>query len=163
MTNGGLEAMTTDQGRIDCDRAVICAGIWSKALTEAAGDRVFLASERGYHGVIAFLPPARGFRSLRVQVFQILEWPHVHDVRTGRSRKILRPIWASSANGTASDRRLYEEASTGVALSAAEIFSTRPKTTAVIAADRPIMSCAGSWDRRYECLNSMPEQPACNV
>lgn len=59
-TNGRLEAVTTDQGRIDCDRAVICAGIWSKALTEAAGDRVFLASERGYHGVIA--SPAAGPR-----------------------------------------------------------------------------------------------------
>ncbi len=53
VTNGRLEAVTTDQGRIDCDRAVICAGIYSKALAQAAGDRVSLASERGYHGVIA--------------------------------------------------------------------------------------------------------------
>jgi len=60
VTNGRLEAVTTDRGRIDCDRAVICAGIWSKALTEAAGDRVLLASERGYHGVIA--SPAAGPR-----------------------------------------------------------------------------------------------------
>ncbi|MBW5440247.1 FAD-binding oxidoreductase [Bradyrhizobium canariense] len=58
--NGRLEAVTTDQGWIGCDRAVICAGIWSKALTEAAGDRVLLASERGYHGVIA--SPAAGPR-----------------------------------------------------------------------------------------------------
>ncbi|MBR0751929.1 FAD-binding oxidoreductase [Bradyrhizobium jicamae] len=60
VTNGRLAAVTTDQGRIDCDRAVICAGIWSKALAVAAGDRVSLASERGYHGVIA--SPAAGPR-----------------------------------------------------------------------------------------------------
>ncbi|WP_316232843.1 FAD-binding oxidoreductase [Bradyrhizobium sp. SZCCHNPS2010] len=52
MANGRLEAVATDQGRVDCDRAVICAGIYSKALARAAGDRVSLASERGYHGVI---------------------------------------------------------------------------------------------------------------
>lgn len=41
------------------DVAVLfCAGIWSKALAGAAGDRVPLASERGYHGVIA--SPAAG-------------------------------------------------------------------------------------------------------
>ncbi len=57
VTNGRLEAVTTDQGPIGCDRAVICAGIYSKALARAAGDRVSLASERGYHGVIAS-PPA---------------------------------------------------------------------------------------------------------
>ncbi|MGY8631874.1 FAD-binding oxidoreductase [Bradyrhizobium sp. 14AA] len=53
VTKGRLEAVTTDHGRIDCDRAVICAGIYSKALARAAGDHVSLASERGYHGVIA--------------------------------------------------------------------------------------------------------------
>ena len=58
VTNGRLAAVVTDQGPIECDRAVICAGIWSKALAEAAGDRVPLASERGYHGVVA--SPARG-------------------------------------------------------------------------------------------------------
>jgi D-amino-acid dehydrogenase len=53
VTDGRLAAVVTDQGPIECDRAVICAGIWSKALAEAAGDRVPLASERGYHGVVA--------------------------------------------------------------------------------------------------------------
>ncbi|SFI32207.1 D-amino-acid dehydrogenase [Bradyrhizobium sp. Gha] len=53
VTGGCLASVVTDQGPIECDRAVICAGIWSKALAEAAGDRVLLASERGYHGVIA--------------------------------------------------------------------------------------------------------------
>ncbi|MGY4303802.1 D-amino-acid dehydrogenase [Bradyrhizobium sp. USDA 4369] len=53
-----LSAVMTDQGRIDCDRAVICAGVRSTALARAAGDRVPLASERGYHAVIA--APAAG-------------------------------------------------------------------------------------------------------
>ena len=60
VANDRLAAVVTDQGRIECDRAVICAGIWSKALAAAAGDRVSLASERGYHGVIA--SPAAGPR-----------------------------------------------------------------------------------------------------
>jgi D-amino-acid dehydrogenase len=60
VTDSRLKAVTTDRGRIDCDRAVICAGIRSRALAHAAGDRVLLASERGYHGVIA--SPAVGPR-----------------------------------------------------------------------------------------------------
>ena len=53
LANGRLKAVTTDRGQVDCDRAVICGGIRSKALARAAGDRVMLVSERGYHGVIA--------------------------------------------------------------------------------------------------------------
>ncbi len=60
VAKGRLEAVTTDKGRIGCDRAVICAGIRSKVLAHAAGDRVLLASERGYHGVVA--SPAAGPR-----------------------------------------------------------------------------------------------------
>ncbi len=48
-----LRAVTTDVGSIACDRAVIAAGIRAKPLAFAAGDRVSLASERGYHVVIA--------------------------------------------------------------------------------------------------------------
>lgn len=47
-----LEAIKTDQGDIICDRAVVAAGVWSKALARIAGDRIPLESERGYHGVI---------------------------------------------------------------------------------------------------------------
>lgn len=47
-----LEAVVTDQGEIACNRAVLTAGIWSKALAHLAGDRIPLESERGYHGVI---------------------------------------------------------------------------------------------------------------
>ncbi len=47
-----LEAIETDQGEIVCDRTVVAAGVWSKALARMAGDRIPLESERGYHGVI---------------------------------------------------------------------------------------------------------------
>ncbi|RWR29341.1 FAD-binding oxidoreductase [Sinirhodobacter populi] len=44
-----LTAVRTDAGSIPCDAAVIASGIWSKPLARAAGDRVPLESERGYH------------------------------------------------------------------------------------------------------------------
>lgn len=50
---GRLRAVVTASGKIACDRAVIAAGVWSKPLALAAGDRVSLESERGYHVVIA--------------------------------------------------------------------------------------------------------------
>ena len=52
-----LAAVRTDQGAITCDRAVIAAGIRSKELAKAAGDRVSLESERAQrsdHGVFRF-------------------------------------------------------------------------------------------------------------
>ncbi len=48
-----LRAVRTDAGEIACDRAVIAAGARSRALAAAAGDRVPLETERGYHVVIA--------------------------------------------------------------------------------------------------------------
>jgi D-amino-acid dehydrogenase len=51
--NGRLRGVLTDAGRIDCDRAVIAAGIHSKVLARLAGDTVPLESERGYHVMIA--------------------------------------------------------------------------------------------------------------
>jgi D-amino-acid dehydrogenase len=50
---GQLRAVTTRDGEIECDKAVIAAGAWSKQLAAAAGDRVLLETERGYHVVIA--------------------------------------------------------------------------------------------------------------
>jgi D-amino-acid dehydrogenase len=50
---GRLRAVTTGDGEIACDKAVIAAGAWSKVLAAAAGDRVILETERGYHAVIA--------------------------------------------------------------------------------------------------------------
>jgi D-amino-acid dehydrogenase len=48
-----LRAVLTDLGEIDADNAVIAAGAYSKQLAEAAGDRVPLETERGYHVVIS--------------------------------------------------------------------------------------------------------------
>ncbi len=46
-----LSAVRTDQGDEPCERAVIAAGIGSATLARQAGDRIPLASERGYHVV----------------------------------------------------------------------------------------------------------------
>ncbi len=51
--DGRLRAVRIDAGAIACDRAVISAGIASAALAWAAGDKVPLVSERGYHVVVA--------------------------------------------------------------------------------------------------------------
>lgn len=48
-----LRAVQTSDGEVPCDRAVIAAGAFSKPLARAAGDRVLLETERGYHVVIA--------------------------------------------------------------------------------------------------------------
>lgn len=47
-----LQAVLTDAGRVPCHKAVIAAGIHSKALAAKAGDQIPLESERGYHVVI---------------------------------------------------------------------------------------------------------------
>ena len=51
--NRQLRAVTTDAGDIAADNAVISAGAYSKQLAAAAGDRVPLETERGYHVVIS--------------------------------------------------------------------------------------------------------------
>jgi D-amino-acid dehydrogenase len=48
---GRLTAVRTEAGDVACERAVICAGITSAGLARQAGDRIPLASERGYHVV----------------------------------------------------------------------------------------------------------------
>jgi D-amino-acid dehydrogenase len=48
-----LRAVLTDGGEIAADNAVIAAGAYSKQLAAAAGDRVPLETERGYHVVIS--------------------------------------------------------------------------------------------------------------
>lgn len=49
---GRLRAVVTEDGEVPCDAAVVCAGARSAALARAAGDRVSLETERGYHAVI---------------------------------------------------------------------------------------------------------------
>jgi D-amino-acid dehydrogenase len=51
-----LSAVRTDQGEVACSRAVIAAGIASAALACQVGDRIPMASERGYHVVLANAP-----------------------------------------------------------------------------------------------------------
>ncbi len=52
LEHGRLRAVETEHGAIDAEAAVIAAGIRSSALARAAGDRIPLASERGYHVTI---------------------------------------------------------------------------------------------------------------
>jgi D-amino-acid dehydrogenase len=49
---GRLRAVLVEGREIACDRAVIAAGIASRRLAAACGDRTSLVSERGYHVVI---------------------------------------------------------------------------------------------------------------
>lgn len=53
VSGGRLRRVHTDQGALDCDAAVIAAGIHARALAAGAGDRVPLESERGYHVEVA--------------------------------------------------------------------------------------------------------------
>lgn len=53
IAGGRLRAVVTDQGEVPADRAVISAGARSKPLAAAAGDRLPLETERGYHAVIS--------------------------------------------------------------------------------------------------------------
>ncbi len=55
-----LAAVRTEHGDIACDKAVISAGARSKPLARAAGDRVFLETERGYH--VSIVHPGTGPR-----------------------------------------------------------------------------------------------------
>lgn len=48
-----LEAVTTDAGQVDCERAVLASGVWSQELARQCGDAVPMESERGYHSVLA--------------------------------------------------------------------------------------------------------------
>ncbi len=49
---GRVRAVLTPDGPVPCDAAVIAAGAHSRMLARAAGDRVPLESERGYHAMI---------------------------------------------------------------------------------------------------------------
>jgi D-amino-acid dehydrogenase len=49
---GRLRAVLTDTREVPADRAVICAGAYSKALAAAAGSTVPLETERGYHAMV---------------------------------------------------------------------------------------------------------------
>lgn len=50
--SGRLVAVRTDGGELPCDAAVIAAGAYARPLARAAGDRVWLDTERGYHAML---------------------------------------------------------------------------------------------------------------
>ena len=52
-----LRSVTTDQGPIACDSAVIATGIWSTPLAGKLGIKVPMESERGYH--VVFREPSQ--------------------------------------------------------------------------------------------------------
>jgi D-amino-acid dehydrogenase len=54
--DGRLRAVLTEDGEIPADKAVISAGARSKQLAAAAGSKVPLETERGYHAVIEDAP-----------------------------------------------------------------------------------------------------------
>lgn len=56
LVEGRISAVVTDQGKIDCDAAVLATGVWSKPLAQKLGVNVPLESERGYH--IVFKDPS---------------------------------------------------------------------------------------------------------
>jgi D-amino-acid dehydrogenase len=47
-----LRGLRTERGPVPADRAVLCAGAWSKPLAKAVGNDVPLETERGYHLII---------------------------------------------------------------------------------------------------------------
>lgn len=49
ISGGNISAVDTDQGRMECDRAVLATGVWSKPLMGKLGLNVPLEAERGYH------------------------------------------------------------------------------------------------------------------
>lgn len=51
ISTGRITAVETAQTRIECDAAVLSAGVWSKALMDKLGLNVPMEPERGYHVV----------------------------------------------------------------------------------------------------------------
>lgn len=49
VAGGHVSAVDTSEGRFECDRVVLSAGVWSKPLMAKLGINVPLEAERGYH------------------------------------------------------------------------------------------------------------------
>ncbi len=49
LAGGRVTALRLEDGKLDCDAAVVAAGAWSKPLAQQLGARVPLDTERGYH------------------------------------------------------------------------------------------------------------------
>lgn len=57
LSGGRICAVDSDQGRFECDQAVLATGVWSKPLMKKLGLNVPLEAERGYH--ILFKEPSQ--------------------------------------------------------------------------------------------------------
>jgi D-amino-acid dehydrogenase len=78
--SGRLRAVVCEDGEVACDAAVIAAGAHSRLLAEAAGDRVPLETERGYHAM--FPGPGAGPRySIALQDKSVVMAPMAGGVR----------------------------------------------------------------------------------
>lgn len=60
LVDGRIKAVITDQGRMECEVAVLTTGVWSKPLMKKLGLNVPLESERGYH--VVFKNPSQTLR-----------------------------------------------------------------------------------------------------
>jgi len=60
LVKGRIKAVITDQGRMECETAVVTTGVWSKPLMKKLGLNVPLESERGYH--VVFKNPSQTLR-----------------------------------------------------------------------------------------------------
>ena len=51
--DGGGAILDTDNGALEADKVVVCAGAWSNRLLEGLGLRIPLEAERGYHALFS--------------------------------------------------------------------------------------------------------------
>lgn len=116
-----LTAVNTEAGAIYCEKAVIAAGAWSVPLAAAAGDKVPLVTERGYHivlpevsdrprtalmpydGKMAVTPTAAGLRIAgQVELASLSAAPDWRraDILHGYAKRMLPGVVRDVAGGT---------------------------------------------------------------
>jgi len=61
LVEGRIQAVITDQGRMECESAVLTTGVWSKSLMKKLGLNIPLETERGYH--VVFKNPSQTLRN----------------------------------------------------------------------------------------------------
>ncbi|MEL7091336.1 MAG: FAD-dependent oxidoreductase [Pseudomonadota bacterium] len=49
LSGGKITGVLTDNGRFDCDQAILATGVWSKPLMQKLGLSIPIETERGYH------------------------------------------------------------------------------------------------------------------
>lgn len=77
---GGIRALQTSAGRMECERAVLATGVWSKPIAKKLGLWVPLESERGYH--ILFKSPSQELqRPYMIAAGKFVATPMEHGMR----------------------------------------------------------------------------------